>query len=528
MQSITTSVSSFENLIRGGFVYVDKTAQVLELLKPAFAQYFLARPRRFGKSLLVSTLQAIFEGKRELFKGLAIESRWDWSRVWPVIRLDLGSIDAKTPEEFRLSVRSLLDSEASRLGVSALTDVLPADAFRQLIERVAATAQDGKCVVLVDEYDKPLLRHLARPEAALMRDELKPFFGVVKYTEALQRFALLTGVSKFSKVSIFSDLNNLTDLTLSPVAATLLGYTHEELRTNFMGRISALAQQFAIDEEAAFARLARWYDGYRFHHEAEPVFNPVSVGRCLADLEFANYWFETGTPTFLLDLLKERPISLDNLEMEASAFSTYEPAAPDVLPLLQQTGYLTIKGARDEGETRIYRLGFPNLEVGKSFSNSLASAYSSLPESESAEILAQMVTALRKEDVDGLLDALSLFFAHIPANIMLKNEKYYQSLFYAVFTLLGARIQAECWTNRGRIDAVVSTDAADFIFEFKLDDTAEVALRQIHERGYAERFSHPNRRVHLIGVAFDSAARNLSDRRHELLNQTIANQTIKQ
>ena len=281
LKPITTSTYSFPDLIGGGFVYVDKTAQIRELLRPAKEQYFLARPRRFGKSLTISTLQCIFEGRRELFRGLAIDrSDYDWT-VYPVLRLDMGSCQASDVETFWRRLRELLIAESERHHVQLREGLTVSGIFSFLISDLAAKSPTGKMVLLLDEYDKPLLGHLGTPEATKFKEALKEFYSVIKTQERFQRLTFMTGVSKFSKVSIFSDLNNLTDLTMDARAATLMGYTHEELKANFPDHIAALAEAQGLTPDGAFAKMERMYDGFKFEENAERVFNPVSVGKCL-------------------------------------------------------------------------------------------------------------------------------------------------------------------------------------------------------------------------------------------------------
>ena len=528
MEKIATDTYSFERVREGGFVYVDKTAILKTFADGSLgSQFFVARPRRFGKSLAVSTLQCLFEGRRDLFRGLAIEPDWDWSKTYPVLKLDMADCQADSAAELKEAIASLLRSEAARLGVSVregeplagrfkflMMDIIAA-ADRKAKERDAGASVD-QLVLLVDEYDKPLLGHLGKPDVDEIRNVLKSFYGVIKTCEGLQRFAFITGVSKFSKVSIFSDLNNLNEFTMDARVATLFGYTYEEVKANFPEALAALGAKQGLDAEATFARLVQWYDGYRFHQDAEPVFNPVSVGKCLSSGEFDPYWFETGTPTFLLKLMERNPVVMDEIEVSQTAFSNYEPDRPALISLLYQTGYLTIKSARQDGGIRLYRLAPPNFEVATAFSESLSADFARLDGEEHASLLTQMVEALRADDVDDMLDALSCFFANIPANVTLKREKYYQSLFYAVFVLIGARTHASCWTNRGRVDAVVETPRGVYVFEFRLNDTAAAALAQIKARGYAEKWLRCGKKVTLVGAAFDAGMRNLSDRQIEV------------
>ena len=528
MEKIATDTYSFERIREGGFVYVDKTAIMKTLADGSIGtQFFVARPRRFGKSLAISTFQCLFEGRRELFRGLAIEPEWDWSKTYPVLKLDMGSCQAASVAELWTKINTMLKAESERVGVPLRADEPVSGRFQFLMSDMiaaadrAAKAKDpqahiDKVVLLVDEYDKPLLGHLGKDDVNEIRDALKEFYSVIKTCEGMQRFAFITGVSKFSKVSIFSDLNNLNEFSMDARVATLFGYTHEEVKANFPESLKALGEKFGLDADATFAKLIQWYDGYKFEENAVPVFNPVSVGRCLSSRKFDPYWFETGTPAFLLKLIEENPLDIDNIEVSQTAFSVYEPDAPELMAIFYQTGYLTIKSARDDGEDRLYKLDFPNYEVRKAFSESLSRSFSHLPTSEHASLLTQMVEALRHDDVNDMLDALSCFFANIPANITVKREKYYQTLFYAVFVLIGARTHAECWTNRGRVDAVVETPCGIYVFEFKLNGTASAALAQIKEKGYHEKYLRDGRKVTLAGVAFDAEMRNLSDRKIEV------------
>ena len=533
MEKIATDTFSFADVREGGFVYVDKTAILKTLADGSLGkQFFIARPRRFGKSLAVSTLQCLFEGRRDLFRGLAIEPDWDWSKTWPVLKLDMSGCQAMTVDMLWQKIRVQLLRNAERLGVPLREGLPVSGQFEMLISDLAERSPDGKVVLLVDEYDKPLLGRLGKPDVNDVRDALKEFYSVIKTSEGLQRFAFMTGVSKFSKVSVFSDLNNLNEFSMDARVATLFGYTHEEVKANFPASLAALGAKQGLDAEATFARLVQWYDGYRFHQDAAPVFNPVSVGKCLSSGQFDPYWFETGTPTFLLKLMEKNPVVLDEIEVSQTAFSNYEPDRPALVSLLYQTGYLTIKSARQDGGIRLYRLVPPNFEVATAFSESLSADFSRLDGEEHASLLTQMVEALRADDVDDMLDALSCFFANIPANITVKREKYYQTLFYAVFVLIGARTHAECWTNRGRVDAVVETPRGVYVFEFKLGAggrdgarpspggptsvLAAAALAQIKAKGYAEKWLRCGKKVTLVGAAFDADMRNLSDRQVEV------------
>lgn len=512
MKPIATDISTFPEMIDRGLVYVDKTDKLLDLIVGPGKQFFLARPRRFGKSLTVSTLQAIFEGRRELFKGLAIDrSGYDWN-THPVIRLDMGSCQAATVAEFRESTFGLLKSEAARLGITLQEATLPSVAFRCLIEETARRSSAGQCVVLVDEYDKPLLAHLGKPSVEAIRDELKPFYGVIKYAQEFQRFTFITGVSKFSKVSIFSDLNNLVDLTMDARTATMLGYTHDEVKTYFGEHLAALGAANGITPEEAFDKVIAMYDGYRFHHAAERVVNPVSLGRCFCDREFKSYWYETGTPTFLMDLLKKRPMDISNLEISEEQLGSYEPSNPEIVPLLFQTGYLTIKSMESMGDLRLYRLGFPNGEVCAAFNRSLVPVYTNVDELRKTSAQVSCIRALQAHDLETFFASLSVFFANIPYDLTdRQNEQTWQAILVTLLTFVGAEIRAEERTNLGRIDAVITCPEEIYVIEVKLDKTAADALAQIKEKRYHEKYLASGKRITLVGMNFSSEKRAVDD-----------------
>ena len=509
MKPLTTSVYTFEKLCIGGFLYVDKTAGIHELIEPAFAQYFLSRPRRFGKSLLVSTIHSgYFQGRRDLFEGLALaDMDYDW-QTYPVIHLDMGTTAAETPKDIAHKMNYLLDRNAVNFGIT-LQQTDCADRFLELVNTLAA--RDGKVVILIDEYDKPLLGHLGQESAREIQTVLKQFYSVVKATEEQQRFVLITGVSKFSKVSIFSDLNNLTDLTMDRRAATLLGYTQEEVEANFPDYIERLATSKGMNADETIEELRVWYNGYKFHQDAPSVYNPVSLMKCFMNEEFKNYWFETGTPTFLLDLLKRKPIDLGNLTAPEDSFSVYEADRLHSLPLLFQTGYLTIRGATRIGRRRQYQLGFPNFEIEESLSMAVSSSFANLELQESNSALTNMVKALQAGDVDTMLEHLKTFFHSVQYDLIeeKQKEKYYQTIFFTVFKLVGAMIDAEVRTSRGRIDAVIRTSDHICIFEFKLNGSADDAMAQIKDKQYAAPYRDDPRQVILVGVAFDWKDRNL-------------------
>jgi len=515
MKPLTTSVYTFCDLIAGGYLYVDKTPGIYELIRGYKGQYFLARPRRFGKSLLISTLKAIFQGRRELFDGLFLATAdYDWN-PYPVIHLDLGTAAAQTPEELESNLMRRIKRSAEENKCS-VASTFAYQAFEELILELSKRGK--KVVILVDEYDKPLLGHLGLPAVTAIQTVLKQFYAVIKATESHQRFALITGVSKFTKVSIFSDLNNLTDLTMDPRTATLLGYTQDELEANFPDYIARLAGAIGKTDAETLNELRTWYNGYRFHQNAQTVYNPVSVMKCFDTQEFKNYWFETGTPTFLVDLLREKPIDTTGLVADEADFGTYDPDKLAALPLLVQTGYLTIKWADGPLGAVVYTLGYPNREIEISFNRCLVQGFTNLPPEDITSALRRLTAALREGRVEDMLDTLTIFFAKVPNTITLENEKYYQTIFFTVFTLIGAIIEAEVSTNIGRVDAVVKTAADIFIFEFKLNGSADAAMAQIRAKRYFEPYLDDGRRITLIGVEFAKETRNLGEHRIEPLD----------
>jgi hypothetical protein len=473
-------------------------------------QFFIARPRRFGKSLAVSTLKSLFQGEREWFAGLAIEPKWGWTKKWPVLHLDMGSMQAPNAAEFRTLLCEHLRRRAIEFGVCELTGDIPSVLFTNLIDALASKSPDGQMVLLIDEYDKPLLGHLMKPDVAEFRDELKAFYSVVKTLESKQRFTFLTGVSKFSKVSIFSDLNNLKDWTMHPKTATLFGYTHEEVLKYFPGRIHELAEANHLTDDAAFAKIVEWYDGYKFEENAERVINPVSLGLCFDSDKFANYWSQTAMPTFLLDILRKKPLDFSCIDISDAEIGNYEPSNPRDTTLLYQTGYLTISGFKNLGGSRLYKLDFPNREVRESFLHDLAPVYSGLREDQAGSAQIAAITALYDHDVPKFLKALKTFFSNIPYSLTdRQNEQMWQTIVYVILRLIGVSAHGEVQTNDGRIDLVAKTPNDIYIVEFKLDRPASEAMEQIKGKEYAGKYALSGKRITLIGISFSAEKRTI-------------------
>ncbi len=512
MEKPATDIYTFENLRKGQYTYVDKTAILKELADDSRGRlFFIARPRRFGKSLAVTTLQALFEGKRELFKGLAIEPLWDWAKKWPVLRLDMGTMQYDTVEELAAALKNYLLNEGKRLGVKVDTSLPVPSVFQNLIRDAAATSADGQCVVLVDEYDKPLVNKLGTSGVTVFKDFLKPFYGVIKYEEGRQRFAFIAGVSKFSKVSIFSDLNNLKDYTLAPMAATLFGFTHEEVRRYYPEKLKELGEKFGHDADWAFAEIVRRYDGYRFHPDAEPVVNPLSVGQTFDSLEFGNWWSLSAKPKFLIDFFKAHPLDVSSLEVSDYDMNAFEPEKIKPVTLLYQTGYLTIKGFEQNDTFITYKLGFPNKEVESSFLGELSNLYSGNETGDAGPIVSRIGNSLRARDPEDFVEAFKSFFGEIPYDLTdRQNEQSWQAIMYVVMRLIGLNVGGEVKTNKGRIDLAVETATDAYVIEVKRDSTPMKAISQIREQGYVDKFRLTGKPITLIGIAFSTKKRAVS------------------
>ncbi len=520
MKNLTTSIYTFKNLIEGDWFYVDKTCYIWDLISKPQGIYFLSRPRRFGKSLTLSTLKAVFQNKKHLFKGLALENKPHAWKEYPLIHIDLGEFPASSAEELDRALQSSLDNTAQEYKIK-LSAPTASSRFSELIRLLK---DQEKVVILIDEYDKPILDNVTGENVQSIRGVLENFYSVIKATEPYQRFVLMTGVSKFSKVSVFSKLNNLTDITMDAKFATMLGYTQEELESNFSEHITHVCQEQKMDKAALLDKLKLWYNGYKFHQNAETVYNPVSIGKFFeSDGEFKNYWFETGTPSFLLKLAKKQQFDFEKeLSQPVSelAFASYEIDKLETLPLLFQTGYLTIKDAiRDEDDT-FYHLDFPNREVEAAFEAYLLNEYSGVNKERIEVYAAEMARMLKGGDVDGFMGKMKIFFADIPYDIQLANEKYYQTIFYIVFRLIGLRIEAEARTSIGRIDAVAQTEKYVYIFEFKLNRSSAEALKQIHDKEYYQKYLGSGREIILIGAKFSTKKHNIADWKTEIVDDS--------
>jgi hypothetical protein len=373
--------------------------------------------------------------------------------------------------------------------------------------------EKDKVVLLIDEYDKPLLDNVNnKAERTKIKDKLKRFYSIIKGNEELLRFVFITGVSKFSKVSIFSDLNNLDDLTMNTRFGTALGFTQREVEDNYGYLIEDIAKRQGKDYKELLEVLRDNYNGYRFCEDSQSVYNPVSLTKFCMEGKIKHYWFETGTLTFLLELMNEKDYDVRNLEalkLNSAAFSTYEVEDLRIEPLLYQTGYLTIKEYNEKGD--IYTLSYPNREVKTAFITYLSEYFTPVAKEYAPNYIFELQETVERKDIDGFMKILKVFFKNIDYDLHIDNERYYQTIFYIVFTLIGLRISAEIKTADGRIDAVIETDSHIYIFEFKLFDTAETALKQIEDKRYYEKYELNKKEIVLIGVGFDKDTRNIKE-----------------
>ena len=501
-------IQSFENIRKEGYLYVDKTALVYQLVQTG-KYYFLSRPRRFGKSLLLSTLQAYYEGKKDLFEGLAMASlEKDW-KTYPVLHLDLNARRYEDVHSLVAILNQHLESWEAVYG-DEKKDRAPEERFAYLIEKICRKT-GRKVVVLIDEYDKPMLQAIHNKELqSSYRNILKAFYGVLKSKDAYLQFALLTGVTKFSKVSVFSDLNNIEDITLIRDFAGLCGISEEELYATLSTDIQELAEAVGMSYEDTCRRLKEQYDGYHFAERTSGMYNPFSLLNVLKSKQFRNYWFETGTPTYLVELLKENHYPLEHLTYEQATADTLtgiDTVDSSPIPVLYQSGYLTIKDYDPEFET--YTLGFPNKEVEEGFTRFLLPYYAHIRSGSSAFHIVNFVKEVRSGNIDGFMKRLQSFFSDTPYELVRDLELHYQNVLFIIFRLVGFYTQAEYHTSEGRVDLVIRTDQFIYVMEFKLDGTAEEALQQIEEKQYALPFASDPRRLFKVGVNFSNATRNI-------------------
>jgi hypothetical protein len=501
-------IQNFESLRLDGYVYVDKTALVYKLVNEG-RYYFLSRPRRFGKSLLLSTFEAYLSGKRDMFKGLAIESlEKDWTS-YPIMHLDLNTdrYNAVSVLNDRLN---LFLSHWERDYGRDLNEVTLSQRFEGVIQRIYDKT-GRRVVILVDEYDKPLLQAIGNDA---LQDEyrgiLKSFYGALKSKDACIKFAFLTGVTKFGKVSVFSDLNNLIDLSMNRQYQSICGITEKEIHQYFDSSVQELADSYGLSYEETLARLKTDYDGYHFVKNGIGVYNPFSLLNTFANSEFGRYWFETGTPSYLVEVMKQDNYPLPDLTQEqvtGDFLNSIDSMSKNPLPLIYQSGYLTIKDY--DPEFGFYTLGFPNKEVEEGFTDYLLPFYTNIKQGKSAFFIGNFVRDLRLGHVDDFMRRMQTMLSDTDYKVVGDSELYFQNAFYLISRMLGFYTEVERETSNGRMDMTVKTKDYIYIFEFKLDGSAEEALRQIEEKGYAKPFSLDPRTLIKVGVNFSLKKRCL-------------------
>lgn len=515
MKELPLGIQTFRQLREGNYLYVDKTAEIDKLISNGGKYYFLSRPRRFGKSLLVSTLEEIFSGNKQLFKDLWIYDKIDW-KAYPVIHLDFSNIGYDNGEILKTALAHKFDKLAARHNISLPRHLDYKTKFSDLVE---ALSEKGPVVILIDEYDKPIIDLLHDPEAASEnRTILRYFYSAIKGLDKYIKFAFITGVSKFSRVSVFSGLNNLNDITMDSEHATLLGYTDTEVTGNFKEYIDVLTVE--TPEPELLKDIKDWYNGYSWDGE-QYVYNPYSIMNFFRKRKFANYWFESGTPSFLVQSIRKYDIDVKQLEAYKAGeaiFESFDIERMNVAALLFQTGYLTLKGVQHiDSKHRLYTLSFPNIEVKESLLEHILGEYSSSFADEISVIVYELKEHLNGGHLDKFFESVKSLFARIPYDMFIRDrEGYYQTVIYIILQLIGININSEIETNQGRIDAVIETGKNIFIMEFKLG-TADEALEQIHSRKYYESYKTSSLPVILVGVGFDPDLRNIGDYKSETL-----------
>ena len=505
-RKLPIGIQTFREIREDDCYYVDKTP-LMHRLAADGTHYFLSRPRRFGKSLFLDTLKELFEGSEALFEGLHIHRRWDWSVRHPVVRLSFGAGHFTEPGYLHKNLMAQLDGAEERAGVGSRYDTAP-ERFGRLLAKLHAHAGE-RVVVVVDEYDKPILDALDTPEVARAnRDFLRGLYAVVKDCDAHIRFSFITGVSKFSKVSLFSGLNNLTDLTLDPRYSSICGYTEADLDTVFAPELPGLDRD----------RIREWYNGYGWLGE-EKVYNPFDILLLFDRRKFGAWWFETGTPAFLVETLFRRRVSalaLDEMVGSEDLLSTFDVDDIATEALLFQTGYLTIAGEENLGEKVLYRLGYPNREVRQSLNDRLL-RYLVRDASRQTANSIRLYRLLEANDFAGLETLFQAFYASIPYewytnNDIARYEGYCASVFYSYFAGLGLDVTVEDSTSHGRLDMAVVFNENVYLFEFKVVEMAGEgeAMAQLKDRRYADKYRHLGYPIHLVAVEFSRDARNLA------------------
>ena len=501
-------IQSFEKIRKGGYVYVDKTDLIYKIVQTG-QYYFLSRPRRFGKSLLLSTMEAYFKGERELFDGLAIASlEKDWTE-YPVLHFDLGGASYADMDALNDKLGRQLDALESRFGVVKKYKTL-AVRFDNLIE-CAFNRTGHQVVILVDEYDKPVIDNIDNPDLQdKMRETLRGFYGVMKSKDAFIRFGFLTGVTKIGKMSVFSDLNNLKDISMDGRYTDICGVSETDLKNYFAGSVKELTDANNLSEEECYRKLSLMYDGYHFCEDSIGIYNPFSLLNTFDSLKFKEYWFETGTPSFIVKVMRNTSYDVTRLSSDlvgSSLLTDVNTAILNPVPLLYQSGYLTIKGF--DPRYNLYTLGFPNMEVKDGFLNFLLGYYAPIQSDSTNTLISLMSMDVEAGNPESFITRLDALFARTDYRIQGDCEKDFQYAMYIIIELMGEYVETERTTSNGRIDILIKAKDYIYIIEIKTDSNPDEALAQIEEKGYARPFADDRRKIFKIGVNFSTANRRI-------------------
>lgn len=497
MRKYPVGLQDFEEIIDGGYVYVDKTNYIHNLIENG-KYYFLSRPRRFGKSMLTTTMQALFEGKKHLFKGLYVEDKWDWEVKYPVIRISFAEIGFQSMG-LDESIRQELIKYGNEFGVTFETSYID-QMFRVLIQKVSAS--HGKVVVLIDEYDKPIIHYLGVDTAQALehRNIMKNFYSILKEADPHLKMLFITGISKFTKVSIFSDLNNLADLTVDHRYAGICGITQTELESNFV-------EELKIQDKV---KIKEWYNGYTWDMKTW-IYNPFSLINFFSSDQYRNYWFESGTPTFLINLTRDKRLyNFEESESSMNFLSSYDLEHLQLLPLMFQTGYLTLKSYDEDRDYCV--LDYPNHEVRKSYLELLANAYINNESTTGVVLATKMERALHNENFEEVKSIINTLFKSLPYTIWQnENEAFFHAILHLTFKLLGVYVQSEVLTSDGRIDCIIHFVDKIYLIEIKLDKSAADAINQIKEKAYLTPYIHEGKKLIAIGINFSKEKKEVEE-----------------
>ena len=508
MKKLPLGIQTFSKIVNKNCLYIDKTKDIYKLITEE-DYVFISRPRRFGKSLLLSTLKEIFSGNKELFRGLYIYDKIDWDK-FPVIHIDFSLIARSNEKVLKASIEDFLDKTAENNKIT-LKNKFIADKFKELIEEISKSSK-RKTIILIDEYDKPIIDHIAAPKTASKnRAILREFYSVLKGCDEYIKFVFITGVSKFSKVSIFSGLNNLFDITIEEGYSSIMGITQEELENYFNDYINFLKKEEKTSRNKLLRKIKCWYDGYSWDG-GKRLYNPFSILNLFKSKKFRNYWFASGTTTFLINLIKEHKCEIpefEGKEVGDTIFDSYDPENLNIYSLMFQTGYLTIKTIETTDDFIIYTLNYPNKEVRNSFNTYILEAFTENTRDDIEPDIRKLKRALKKDDIEKFITIIKSIFAGIPYNLHMASEGYYHSLFYMILSLMGVKIDMEVLTDKGRIDGVLEFPDKVYIIEFKygkpgsnMEKVLESAVRQIEDKKYYEKFIKEEKKIIFLGAGF--------------------------